>query len=169
MKKIVTIFDKDYKVTSFISKEDGELKIEILGDKKNEMVEEVIDYLKQNKPRFMKDIRSKDGMSSSVIMEKIEKDDDLYMDAVAQEFKMKGLRSFAVPVELREALLVLSHEDISKGDREKVIGDIINIRGDMLKDFAETFKGAETELRKIKENREDWHKLMDEKIASLKK
>jgi len=169
MKKIVTIFNEDYRATSFILKEDGELKVETLGDKKNETVEEVIDYLKQNKPRFMKDIRSKDGMSSSIIMEKIEEDDNLYMDAVAQEFKMKGLRAFAVPVELREALLVLSHEDISKGDREKVIGDVINMRGDMLKDFSETFKDVEAEVRKIKENREDWHKFMDEKIAGLKK
>ena len=166
--KLIAIFNANLSVGVFITPDnDGNLFYEFFNDFKKEKLSEFIAFLEKNKPKLREEINDLESGIISMGFREIDRNDPIFINAALDELKRRNLMAVLVDDQLREVLLLLSDKKVTISDREKLIGNLVNLGKDNAKDISKFIKDISSITFEIKKNREDWDKFLNQKREEL--
>ena len=124
-KRLLGIFNEELQIVAFISSGEKGVEVEIFDDSEKGSIEQALAPLSQNNPDLKLTFITSE--ESGALSREVEVGDRAYLDAIAEELSGEGWLCHIVGENAKDVLIMLSEPQITIEQREKVLGEIVNM------------------------------------------
>jgi hypothetical protein len=133
--KLIVIIKEDLKLGAILTVGRDKIKYEFFNGFSQENIEDFHNLVKENKQTLT--VYRQDEHGQRVIDSKhIGNDDPKYLHALAEELRKRNFSAAVIEQENKKFLLQYDRANLSLGQREDILGDVLNISPDKALDLA---------------------------------
>lgn len=136
MEKTLAIFNEEYQVVAFLSVVSGNIALDFQDKSWERKLQDILAEAPTLRDEEITD-------EKILLVERpVDTNDPNYLYAVRQSLEEPGILSYIVVTELKEILVLLSSERVTREQREAVLGDVVNMTAEQANIFSESLKMA---------------------------
>lgn len=164
---IIAILDKEHKITALLEIVDGVISVEYLDSEIKKELDPVLDIIQTKDLSIRREIFDDEG--TSLVAKTVASTDPNYPEAVVDELKSRRFRALLVDTGFKPYLVSFNDISLTDEQRRQFFVALVTTSPQDQKELLTTLTTLQPTLDKLKQNREEWNKALQQKTDEILK